>query len=912
MGAALRRRLGRVLLVFAALSGLASSSSGTEVTTYVTEEDTKVSALASQRMNEFCDGVDLSDIDTEAGRDSLQAAVGDQNVILDALKAANSSDEFTDKLKDNVDVQWIAGTVGPIIFAIVLAVLWFFFCWTACPCCKCCRCCARYGKSSKVVKILIALSIFILTLCLVVSAVMAWQGYGHIDDGLKATSCTAARVVNYTLNGNADENFVGMLPMLNKLSDMKGILADNSSFVSEVFSILDETVDVVTSSYLAEQSLQLMSDTLALPANLNPGAVHTCQLCSTLSGPLSDLAAAVSDSSSKAMADVYTEVQTQLGSESRADLRTAFDGAVDPLRDSATMIRDSFKFFLEDDFKDWQEDIIDYVGLWLIVLVLLVLMLAACGFTSAACCGIREYSEEKQEKGENPWNGKIATCACCTWCCGWGYAVVALYIGGMMILINVLISSMCMPLDELDGQLLDDIMPALGVETSNPDELDMMKDMIDGCFSQQSAGAAILMDILFTRDNGTKMTMREQIQSQTTDLMSAKFDILDEKLATGAKLMEDESLLELLDLIANNPVDNLIVVDTSSLSGSDYEAIVEDARPFASSLQVGAASSLACSDFVFGNETIYGLSTLKANMVTLAQSGTATATTPSAACTGQVACDFWPSDCTASGANTCEEACADANLLMDLKAELINAATYRCDIFQDADGNDCDVKNMAGSASNGYTSDCLGDGGTSVTRKEMTCTLAEFKQYVHDWEVRLTNVFTRVDDVLVAKQDAISVSLKNLVAEEITDPVNSIVEDSSCSFLKTAYGDLVTGLCFVGARGFRNIALSHSWNGALTSMLILVTYAIWRRAVDNRDKWREDNVKVADADAEASEAKPQVAQASEAKPQAAQAGDQEAGAPQVPPLEPLRAEAQNPEPAPQADQDAVVEMPQAE
>merc|ERR1719343_1171085 len=105
-----------------------------------------------------------------------------------------------------------------------------------------------------------------------VSAYYAIAGRGHIDEGLKATSCTAARVVNYTLNGNTGENFVGMLPMLDKLSEMKGLLADNSSFVSEVFDILDATADVVTSSLLAEQSLQLMSDTLALFANMNPPA----------------------------------------------------------------------------------------------------------------------------------------------------------------------------------------------------------------------------------------------------------------------------------------------------------------------------------------------------------------------------------------------------------------------------------------------------------------------------------------------------------------------------------------------------------------------------------------------------------------------------------------------------------------
>ncbi|CAK0900652.1 unnamed protein product [Prorocentrum cordatum] len=889
MDMASRWRTGRALLVSAALAGLASGSGG-EGVTYVTEEDTKVSALASQRMEEFCDGVDLTNVDIEAGRVSLRNSVGSENIILDALKEANSSSELSDKFEDKADIRWIGSTVGPIVFAVVLAVLWFFFCWTACPCCKCCRCCAKQRHRPKILKIVILLCVLLLTACMVFSVVMALAGRDHIDEGLTATSCTAARVVNYTLNGNADENFIGMLPMLDKLSEMKGVLADNSTFVSGVFTILDATADVVTSSYLAEQALQLMSDTLALPANMHPpapvrdptGALHTCQLCATLAVPLSQLATAVADSSGKAMADVYTEVQTQLGSESRADLRIAFDGGVGPLRDSATMIRDSFKFFLEDDFKDYQDHLIDFVGLWVVVLSLLVLMLAACGCTSAACCTLNEYSTSKQEAGQNPWNNKIAPCACCSWCCGWGYAVVVLFIGGIMVVVSVLIGSVCLPLDELDGQLLGEIMPALGVETSNQDDLDMMKDMIDGCFSLQNSDAAILMDILFTRDNGTKMSMRQQIQSQTTDLMNAKFDMLDVKLASGAKLMEDASLLELLDLIANNPVDNLIIIDPLSLPGTDYEAIVEDSRPLASSLRVGAGSSLACSDFVFQGETIYGISTLEANLLSLNSGGTSTPTTPAAVCTGQVVCDSWPTDCIVSGVNTCEDACDDANLLMDLKAELINAATYRCDIFQDAAGNDCDLKDMAGDADTGYTGDCLTNGGASVTRKQVTCTLAEFKQYVQDWDTRLRNVFTRVDDVLVAKQDAISVNLKNLVAEEITGPVNSIVDGSSCSFLKSAYADLVTGLCFQGARGFRNVALSHSWNGVLTSMLILVTYSIWRHAVDNRNKWAEEAAKVGAADAEG-------AAANEGK--GAVAAD-------PPPLDPLRAGARPAEPAP--------------
>lgn len=177
---------------------------------------------------------------------------------------------------------------------------------------------------------------------------------------------------------------------------------------------------------------------------------------------------------------------------------------------------------------------------------------------------------------------------------------------------------------------------------------------------------------------------------------------------------------------------------------------------------------------------------------------------------------------------------------MALKAELISATTYRCDIFQDASGNECDVLYMTGNASQGYTNDCMPAGESSVTRLQKTCTLAEFTTYVQEWETRLRNVLQRVDDVVEEEQAQISVNLRNLVDEYITEPVDDIVAGSSCQFLKTAYGDLVTGMCFKGAMGFRYIALSYSWNGVLTAMLILMTYAIWRHSVDNRNKWRDD------------------------------------------------------------------------
>jgi hypothetical protein len=831
-------RLAHVLLGAAALCGLAQGS-------YIEAADVEVSNMATTRMDEFCADVDLDSIDKEAGRESLRSAVGDENIFLDSLKEANNSDELSTKFEEKLDAEWIGGTVGPIVMSIVMAALWWFFCWTACPCCKCCRCCAQQRKRSKPCKLFVLLIVALLGAAMIVSVFMALTGLGYIEEGMDATTCTAAQVVEYTLNGNTGANFLGMLPMLNNLSTMKQVLADDSQFINDVFTILNATVDVDRSSYLATQSLQLFSDTLSLSANMNPavsldstGQYHTCQLCTALATPLSALATALSDSSAAALASVYTEVETQLGPESRASLRDAFDGGVTPLRDSATMIRDSFKPLLEDDFKDLKELVIFAIFIFVLVFSTGVILIAACGCTSGLMCSFCEYREKQDEAGEelNPWNKQIAPCACCSWCCGWGYAVVVLFVGGIMIVLSVVMSSVCLPMDELSGQLMDDIMPALDV-TSTGDDLVMMKDMIDGCFSQLNQEDAVLMEIMFTRENGTKVNMSAKIKGQSTDLMKEKFATLDNKLATGEKMMDNADLISLLSTIANNPVDTLMVFNWALLSGSPYQSIY--AAP--GTVADGAGSSLACSDSVFDGSTIYGLNSLLTDMADFDGDGTLIST---GTCTGTADCTVQPVDSQGqslcnSPAN-CPAACAAANDLMALKAQLISATTYRCDIFQDENGNDCDVLNMGGDAANGYTNDCLAAGASSVTRLQKTCTLAEFTTYVQDWETRLRNVFQRVDDVLEEKQDEISVNLRLLVDEYITEPVEGIVAGSSCQFLKTAYGDLVSGMCFKGAMGFRYIALSYSWNGVLTAMLILMTYAIWRHSVDNRNKWRDD------------------------------------------------------------------------
>jgi len=259
---------------------------------------------------------------------------------------------------------------------------------------------------------------------------------------------------------------------------------------------------------------------------------------------------------------------------------------------------------------------------------ILKLSVAACSCSASTMCCLDEFSRSKREAGLNPWNRKIAPCACTAWCCGWLYAVFVLIFGGLMVVLNVIGSSMCLPMEDVSSQLLQDIMPALGLKADNPDEFDMVKDMLDGCFSQKvsSAEASSLMDIMFTRENGSRVTLRQKIHSQTTNMMSSRFANLDEKLAAGEKMMEHPRMSELLSLLNNNPVDALILGPSlDKLPSSGYKALVLDPRRprTATSVEVGVMSSLACDDFTFQGRVIKGLRSLKTNMIPFAASGAA-------------------------------------------------------------------------------------------------------------------------------------------------------------------------------------------------------------------------------------------------------------------------------------------------
>eukprot|EP00418_Pyrodinium_bahamense_P005192 CAMPEP_0179019950 /NCGR_PEP_ID=MMETSP0796-20121207/5131_1 /TAXON_ID=73915 /ORGANISM="Pyrodinium bahamense, Strain pbaha01" /LENGTH=583 /DNA_ID=CAMNT_0020715751 /DNA_START=171 /DNA_END=1922 /DNA_ORIENTATION=- len=569
----------------------------------------------------------------------------------------------------------------------------------------------------------------------VVSAMLAFKGRNDIKAGLNSVSCTAARVLESTLNGNKEGKFIGMLPLLDAFGFLRTRLYDDSPLVARVNTILADTKEVERAQFIAVESMKLLADTLSLPENKDkPGMGNSI---ADLASGVREASGAINDGVASALASARAEVNTQLGSESRASLRDTLDSAVQPLRDATDTVRDSTKFFIEDGFASLKGTAVQASSAAVIVIALTVFAIVACGCGTGLLCLFREYRESDAEAGENPWNKRLGPCACSAWCCGWGYAFLVFFFGGFMVICAVPLSSMCLVLDDVDSQMLKEILPSLGAEMAEGDEFDMVADMIDTCFSKRTADTGrSLMDIIFIEEGGEKVTLEEKIRGQTVVPIQEQFEAINEKLSeTDVRLTSQQGIV-------------------------DLKAALRD----------------------FPSQT--------------------------------------------AGAPT--------------------MPGFRCDTFQTAGGAPCDVLNMNEVAGN-WVSDCVQEGDDDMTMEPLAvpCTSTQFSGYMADWADRIDKVLGRVDDAVASTKTKIATNLQTAVEDNIIQPVEDIVEQAQCSFLKSAYADLVNGLCYRGVVGFSSVAQAYVANGVLTVLLIMLMYAVWRVSVDNYNTWG-DQVKTLD------------------------------------------------------------------
>jgi hypothetical protein len=162
-----------------------------------------------------------------------------------------------------------------------------------------------------------------------------------------------------------------------------------------------------------------------------------------------------------------------------------------------------------------------------------------------------------------------------------------------------------------------------------------------------------------------------------------------------------------------------------------------------------------------------------------------------------------------------------------------SATSFRCDEFQSSSGVTCDpwVADANGIASGWLT--CMDSTTNAYTRETIQCTLADFEDYLTKFDTRIDVAFTTLDSISSSMEIKINEGLRDLLTDTIINEITDILSGLECNFLGEYYKTIVWGACYEGVGGIAYIGFIWVIMGALMIALIIATYALWRRSIDN-------------------------------------------------------------------------------
>jgi len=724
-----------------------------------------------------------------------------------------------------------------VFMAILMLLLFPFFVLTACPFCVRCRICRPKNdpRSTNIIfKLLGLAAVAGVGIGIFVCWGYAAEAHSKMGDGISNLGCTSAKLVDATLEGQADPNakFIGMNCMVDDFQSMAGVLDSGSPFVSELNAMIDGTEDIDASLFLATQTLSLLADMMTIDANSKPGGFHTCDFCNTLGTELAPAQSALAESLGSALADARKAAKDQLDEQSRADMKDLLEESMQPVRDIKDQIRDAFEPVVDSESWDTIVQTFDSAGLAVVMLlVALAAVLGVVAFLSMSCFLIKE--------GDNVsgYNRIVHRSACCTWVCAWLLCLVCFLLGGLIELSAIPTSSTCLVLDDVSGDMIRDIQKSLELTVDpDSDNFVMLTDTVDKCLNPKDPSVpAHFADILFTRDdNGTKTSMRQQLQSGVEDAINSQFDKVAEMIKGGTNIsLENEPTIadirgHLRDLGPN--MSRMII--------SDRDAIQASGESWVGALPLWKGylpSSVDCDAYTPPGSTVE-LPGVKAFIAQENNDNSLDLNFPNPPCSDIDGDDTGDANGVGSDCSTAADAnaCSAANWLLKEKYDVMTRSIFRCDVFETDSGDACDVKDMVQTSvfNNYWSNDCLRTGGT-LRRKQVSCNLEEFTQYVADFDIRIQKTMARVDATTSATADQINGKMRDLLQTEIIDPITAIIDGIQCNFLAEYYRETVWGLCYQGVVGLNSIGSVYVALGFLLLGLIVIMYALWRRAVDN-------------------------------------------------------------------------------
>eukprot|EP00442_Polarella_glacialis_P017320 CAMPEP_0115166962 /NCGR_PEP_ID=MMETSP0227-20121206/74397_1 /TAXON_ID=89957 /ORGANISM="Polarella glacialis, Strain CCMP 1383" /LENGTH=887 /DNA_ID=CAMNT_0002579519 /DNA_START=83 /DNA_END=2746 /DNA_ORIENTATION=+ len=864
-----------VVLAIAAVVFPAASAQTPTAEPLLVPKDYEVAKKAQDKSALYCaDAPVLSSTDKEAARQTLLDASGD-NVVLEIMKSSKSQDDVGTQASEKITVTFLIGKAGPLVASILLLVVFFFCCWTACPCCRCLRCCKKRKHIPRVFRATSILLVGLIIFGLVISASLSFAALNKAVEGFEATSCTAATLVNSTLSGQKNPDFLGLINVLEIFDRMISETQAGSSFLTKLETILLNTKKISDAVSLTDGTLTMLRDMMADAANTRPKTAmsadlyHKCTLCPSLESALTPAIGALNDSVGKALEGARAEVKKQLSGDNLVSLSESLTTATGPLSQLKVLIRDSFGPFVStNQFKELTDQAKGQGSYGSVALILVALLIALCGLTGAVSWTFREktgkggfdaHDQMERAAGKfgagdvpgNPYRAGVHRCMCCTWCWGFCYCIFAFLIGGIMVAISVPLSSICLILDDVDSQMLYDIGPAVGLNLTGPDGK-MITTMIDQCFRNPDPKAnPVLLNLIDVDDNGTTKTMYEMIVNKTKDSIDSQFDQISSSMSAGGStsLVSEPSMVALMSTLGNSEMDGLMLPDKDKDWQNDvlYGDMGLDSRGSSGLATYWFNSSSKCSDYTVpadmgaaSGKTIPGIDDYKN---TLSFYGTPIAST---SCGKKVVCSALPG-------STDGRACAAGNNFMQLKQDLQTINTFRCKMFY-KNGALCYPDTMAETpaGSGNWAGDCFKADGTLEVKTE-DCDLATFTALIQRFNPTLNKVLTRLDGATVSAMADINVNMRALVNLYIIDEITKVANGVTCGFLGQTYQGVIDGMCYGGVAGFVTISNNYVACAVLTLFLILLSYTFWRISLDNYNSGQKSLVADANAGAPGSE-----------------------------------------------------------
>eukprot|EP00927_Polykrikos_kofoidii_P031400 TRINITY_DN27008_c0_g1_i1.p1 TRINITY_DN27008_c0_g1~~TRINITY_DN27008_c0_g1_i1.p1 ORF type:complete len:871 (-),score=117.01 TRINITY_DN27008_c0_g1_i1:40-2652(-) len=697
---------------------------------------------------------------------SLASNVGATAGITDAGCNAELSDYVSDLLMYAL----------PVVLGFLTIFVWHLCCWVACcRCCRrCCLCAERKSprKSRAWQRIVAIVVIFIGSMGVSISAIVAFQSSGIIHVALTDTMCQLMTSVDEALNGSPkDPSFLGVDVGIHRIQMVRHLLDVDSNSMLDVRSIMDETVDFANAVDDLHMKIGHMSRVLTLVAQ-HKIKEHSCVFCTLVLGNnatgemglLNELVAEVKESSAEAMRTIQATTQASLMGDKLALASSAVRRggmALETFRNAYISILVDGVVSSAHDSKAWED-------------ARHTMFMVLAGFCLIQALGISGAAVWHAQRSRALYPS--ASMSCVAWFFGFCTMSLALIFAGCLFVLAVPLSELCalMRYDLMTYEGASDYYMQLGLADLSVPTMPIdpvAVNVFRSCLTPNGTG-----DILSALQLRQALSFQQVIDDQFVQLDraagrvidSAKFDLLTSQAATfgGLFVLDPDVKLPLEPSAASKMMGSSL--DPDDHEGPDGESLIYGLNTYAQLIDGPGRYS-------FANGTSGGGTLI-------------TATSPSDAETSK--------------------------LPLPMQHALIYAR-MKAQILTEQHHFHCDSVDAAG----------------RIT--ERRCGYADFKRSVSQWAQQVHEAGLKLGEASKKAYPMIAsdlrLSLRGLLME-----VRELSTQFRCRFLWRRWEDFDFRLCNAAVPGILQCGAAWMVLAFFALVLLVAHYKIWRHLLDNK------------------------------------------------------------------------------